>query len=481
MRRLRRAALRGVRHGVLLGVLVAPVAAGAQEPLALETFLARVRATHPVARQAELARRAQDAELTAARGGFDPYVAATWDVKRFKGIGYFDELDTRLVVPTPWGVDLKVGWERAAGQIINPERATPDEGLLSAGFSLPIGPRLVTDDRRTRLRQAELAQDAAEADRDAALARLMQAAARDFGAWVETHARLRVTREGEGLARFRLDAVRRRVDAGDAAAIDTVEAAAELERRTVQRLEAETAAQVARLVLETYLWSAEGRPEALPADATPGVVSLPAWALDGTPGGLASRLAAGHPAVRASVARWLQADATRRLSAVDLLPSASVEISGLAAGRSIGDLPAPRASGDDYKVGGSLRIPLLARRELGRLRAAEDRARSLAIERDKVRRDVTVQVERALAELRLVGEQLERQRRVLAGAEALLAAEQQRFETGESSLLIVNLRERSLLDERLRLAQLEGRRAAVLGDLAVATGRPQLPPGETPP
>ncbi|HRN53436.1 MAG TPA: hypothetical protein PK788_08060, partial [Gemmatimonadaceae bacterium] len=118
---------------------------------------ARVIATHPQVRQAEEARRQADAELLTARGGFDPYLSAMWDTKRFKGIGYYDELDARLVLPTPWGVDFKLGWERAAGQIINPERATPGEGLLSFGITMPIGPRLLTDERRTALRQAEVA------------------------------------------------------------------------------------------------------------------------------------------------------------------------------------------------------------------------------------------------------------------------------------------------------------------------------------
>ncbi len=464
-----------------LGALT-PAVAGAQEVLTLEALLERVVATHPVARQAELARRQVASEALAARGAFDPVLSATWDVKRFKGIGYYDELDTRLTAPTPWGVDLKLGWERAAGQIINPERATPGEGLLSLGLSLPVGPRLFTDERRTALRQAELADDAADAERDAALARLTQVVARDFGAWGETSARRRIATEGEALARFRLVAVRTRVEAGDAAAIDTVEAALELERRSVQRLEAEAAEEMARLSLSAHLWTADGRPDTLRADAEPGEVRLPAWVADRARAeAVVAQLLPAHPAVQASTARWLQSEAQRRLSAVQLLPSASVELSGLAAGRSIGDLPSPRASGDDYKVGASLRVPLFARRELARLRASEDRTRQLALERDRVRRDVQVQLARALLELRLLGEQLERQGRVTAGAEALLQAEQRRFDSGESSLLLVNLRERSLLDERLRLAQLGARRAYALGELAAAAGTRQLPLAETSP
>jgi outer membrane protein len=75
--------------------------------------------------------------------------------------------------------------------------------------------------------------------------------------------------------------------------------------------------------------------------------------------------------------------------------------------------------------------------------------------------------------------QLAGQARVLAASEALLAAEQRRFDIGEISLLLVNLRERAVLDERLRLAQLEARRVTALGALAAALATPQFVPGET--
>lgn len=178
-----------------------------------------------------------------------------------------------------------------------------------------------------------------------------------------------------------------------------------------------------------------------------------------------------HPAVQQAQVRWLQADAQRRLALVSVLPSANVEVAGLGSGREIGALD---LSGEDYKAGVSTRLPLLGRRELGRLRSAEARAAQLRWERDRVRREVALGVERAAVEMRGVEGQLEGQRRVIAGTEALLAAEQRRFETGASSLLLVNLRERAVLDERLRLAQLEGRRAAALGALIIALGDPRL-------
>lgn len=439
--------------------------------LTLDAFLARVVATHPVARQADWARRQVSAELRAARGGFDPAIVAGWELKRFNGVGYYDEVDARLTVPTPWGVDLKLGWDRAAGQIINPERKTPGAGLLAAGVSIPIGPRLLTDERRTALRQAELAEEAAEAERLGALARLTQNAAREWGAWAEAEARARIAEEGVALAAFRLEAVRRRVVAGDAASIDSVEAVAEWERRRVVALEATAARAATRLAVAGYLWREDGTPDSLAARAVPSL----AMTVMGLPGPAAVRRAVeAHPSVAQARARFLQADAQRRLSAFSVLPSASVEVSSLAAGTSFGGVPTGGAS--DYKASAAVRLPLLARRELGRLAATEARAQQLALDRDRIRREVELTAERARVELEAIAAQGEAQARVVAASEALLAAEQRRFDVGESSLLIVNLRERAVLDERLRAAQLLGRRAAAWGALVAALGTPDAVP-----
>lgn len=456
--------------------------AGQSTELTLEDFLARVAAAHPVVRQVDAARAQVAAEALAARGGFDPVLTATWDTKDFKGIGYYDELDVRLTVPTRLGFDLKFGWERAAGAIINPERATPSAGLLSAGIALPIGPRLLTDERRTALRQAELAQDAADADRDAAMARVLQEAARDWGTWAELTERSAIARDGVVLARFRLEALRRRVAEGDAAPIDTVEAAAELGAREIARFDAEQGAEGARRLVEGWLWSADGAPTELGPGARPsGGATLSA--LDAL-GRVPERDALGyvvarHPAVRRMTARWRTVEAQRRLAAVNLLPSASVELSGLAAGSSLGAMTAPNLSGDDSKFSGTVRLPLFPRGELGRLRVAEARARAVGAERERVRRDVGIEVARAMLELEAVDSIAGRQEAVVALLRQLVEAEQQRFAAGESSLLLVNLRERALLDERLRLATLVARRARALGTLAVAVGTPQLSAGGT--
>ena len=55
-------------------------------------------------------------------------------------------------------------------------------------------------------------------------------------------------------------------------------------------------------------------------------------------------------------------------------------------------------------------------------------------------------------------------------ARLLRNAEQVRYENGEGTLLILNIRERLVLDEAVKLAAIEAKVAAARAALAVATG-----------
>ncbi len=440
---------------------------GASDPaIGLTEFQQRVARSHPVAQTAVLSARRAAIAVSVARGAFDPTLSAILEQKRFKGIGYYDELEVRALVPTPFGVDFKLGWERADGQIINPERATPLNGLLTASVVLPLGRRIVTDERRTALKQATAAADAADAERTQVTLALLTASARAFGLWYDAEARARIAREGEALAEFRLGAVRSRIVAGDAAAIDSIEARLEVRSRRVARVDAENDALAARTAAQVFIWDDALAPEVRPATLS----AIPSPPADEV---VATRLAAlvgAHPTVRRAEARLREVTAGRALARQGLLPDARVELGALNAGRAANDLFALGATDENYKVSGSLSQSLLLLKERSRLGMAELGVDIGDWEVALARRQVEAGIQIALAEWRTLSETRGLQAESVADAEALLAGEVRRFEAGESSLLIVNLRERALIAERNTLARIEGRLIAAAASFAQATG-----------
>lgn len=456
------------RRFVLLLSLLGAVPLNAQD-IGFADYYRQVWANHPVARQAQLTFDAASADVRAAAGAFEPVLSAAWDAKTFGGKRYYDDYAYKLTLPTPLGVDVKFGYERASGANVNPESVTPPSGLLSAGLSIPLGQRMITDERRNALSVARSLRDAAAGERTAMLNKLLLTAAKDFSAWYEADRRADIAREGVTLAEFRLRAVRLRVRNGDASGIDTVEAMLEVERRSVGRLEAEAAAFAARLTASAHLWSADAKPLEFADAARPTTtdggsptidsLTIARW-LD-----LADR---SHPDLTKVSAKLRQSEAQRLIAVQALLPLISLDIASLTARRDA----TFSADGANWKGGLTAKIAPLLIKDRAKLFAS-----SVKLERDRIeylraRRDVSLEVRASANNLSAIDAQVDRQSRAVVQARILRDGEQRRYEAGESSLLLVNLRERSLLDEEVKLAALQAKRLALRAALAVAVGDP---------
>lgn len=442
---------------------------GAPFPFAL--FADAVLANHPVARQAQAVAEQARAELRQAWGAFDPTVTATWDRKTFGGTQYFNYVDAALKIPLPIGADVTVAFDRTLGRYANPDRLTPGNGTLSAGVSIPLGQRIITDERRTALQQARAARDLGEADRTGLVNKLLFSAAKEYGTWYESWRRRAIALEGEALADFRLRAVRQRVRNGESAPIDTIEALLEVQRRQVTRFEAEAGFYVATLGITAFLWDSTGAPRPLPAEAKPTIDGLGNAVIDSTR--LDALLAVAvrrHPELLKVQAKVRQAEAERLLATQGLLPFAEAKLEALGSRDSeTGFFDRARVE-DNYKSALAVKTPLLFLKETGKFGATGQKLTMQRLEADRLRRDVELESRAAMFELSNLERLLLRQRENVRYARLLRDAEQIRFENGESTLLILNLRERLVLDEATKLAALEGKVAGARGALALATG-----------
>ncbi len=444
-------------------------------------FVSQVLADHPIARQADLLAEDVRSQLRTAWGAFDPTISATWDQKRFDGTGYYAYTDVALKIPTPFGSDLKIGLERASGQFINPDRNTPAVGLVSAGLTIPLGQRIITDERRTALVQARAVRDAGEADRIAIYNALLLNAARTYGAWYETWRRREIAREGVLLAQFRLTAVEARVRIGEIAPIDTVEASLEVQRRDVALREAAAAYFAAEVQLTAYLWDARGNPVELAAGVRPSLDGLVAGELPQVDSAsVAQWLAAArafNPQLRRVDAEVRSAAAQRLLTGQQLMPFAEAGVYAIGDRGTTPPVFDRSQNADNFKAALEIKSPLLFLKERGRFGSAGARLDTRRVERDRLEREVDNAVRIAANELDVLRSLVDLQARNLERTRTLRDAEEQRFNNGESTLLVVNLRERAVLDEAVRLAQFEARVAAARAVLAITIGNPSLLPG----
>ena len=447
-------------------------------PLTFDTFFDVVRRNHPVVRQARLIEEGADGDVTAAIGNFEPKVEATWEQKRFGSNPasqslYYNYADVAVKIPTPFGADFKIGYERASGRFINPQNTTPANGLFSAGFSLPLGQRILTDERRTALRVARALRDVAQAERQGMTNKLLFSAAKSYSEWYATALQLQVIREGVQLADVRYNAIRGRVRAGDAAGIDSIEAAAELNRRRAQVQGAQQAYFAATMDLTSYLWDGRGQPQDLsptnvPSDSGLGRATLDSAAVPA----LLARVLAVHPDVRKAEGKFDEAAADRALARQAIQPLVSADLSALRAQGGTFDVGNALNRDGNYKGAVNFSSPLLFFKERGKFRSTDAKADRADLELRETRRDVTLLVRTAINDLSQFEAQLALQRDAVRLFRILSAGEQAKFDAGESTLFLVNSRERAVLDEELKYVALQAKYLAARAALAVAAGAP---------
>ncbi|MES3036085.1 MAG: TolC family protein [Gemmatimonadota bacterium] len=447
-------------------------------PLTFDAFFETVRRNHPVVRQARLIEEGADGDVTAAIGNFEPKLEARWETKRFGSTPaaqtlYYNYADIALKIPTPLGADFKVGYERAAGRYINPQYTTPDNGLFTAGFTLPLGQRILTDERRTALRVARALRDVAQAERQGMTNKLLFSAAKAYAEWYSNALQLQVVRDGVALAEERYTAITRRVRAGDAAGIDSIEAAAELNRRRAQLQAAAQSYFSASMDLTSYLWDArlqplELTPNQVPSDSGLGRTTLDSAAVPA----LLARVLSVHPDVLKAEGKVDQAAADRALARQAIFPLASAELAALRGQGGSFDAGDALNRDANYKGAVNLSSPLLFFKERGKFRSTDAKFDRAGLELREIRREVTLLVRTAINDLSQYEAQLALQRDAVRLYRILSAGERTRFDAGESTLFLVNTRERAVLDEELKLVALQAKYLTARAALAVAAGAP---------
>lgn len=465
-------------------VLMTPVATFAQTlsapaprtpalSISLDSFQRQVLANHPELVQARNDRAQARRMVSVAKGAFDPKVSASLSDKRFKYDPYYALADAELSVPTYIGADFKLGFERGVGDKVNPQSSTPSGGLLKLGVSIPLGRDMITDERRTLVVRARAMSSIADADVVAVTNKLLLNATKAYAEWYLAHRTSVIADSTAQLAEFRLLSVRARIQAGEIAPIDSIEALLELRRRRVLILEAQNQARVAALDAYSFLWAGRGQPEAIAANIAPVLPALPTASTDTT--ALSSWLIqaqATHPAVLKADGKIALEAADWRLNAQGLLPDVDVTISTIANGSAVDSLFRPGLWDGNYKRSATGSTSLLLRKERGKLATSTLKLESARLERDIEQRRVSIDIQNSLSTLVTVENAIRLQRENVAAAGLLRDAEEARFASGESTLLSVNLRERLLFDELLKLeqfnAKLLGARVALMNARGVS-------------
>ena len=393
-----------------------------------------------------------EAELMAARGGFDPYLSA-YGALRTGGYYELRRVDVELRQPTPlWGAEVYAGYRYGRGD--EPDRypsyyddQTLAGGELRAGVVVPLWRDGPFDARRAARARAELRIEQAQGTREATELDLRQKAAEAYWKWVAAGRKLRVAEELLELATRRLEQTRARAAAGAIPEVDALEAERAVLARQSSVIAARRGLEATALVLGLFVRDSSGDPRPPEASRLPSELPVPESI--GAADVMFPAVLACHPRLRAARASLRATDVDRDLARAQRGPRIDL---GLEISRDLGQSDVSSlAGGTEFESKVRFAMPLLLRGERGRLEATEQRYLAESEELRLMEDGIRAELGDAASQWNAARERFEIAVRLVDVMRRLATAEERRFQVGATDLLVVNLREQSLAEAELSL------------------------------
>lgn len=415
-------------------------------------FMSIVLRNHPVVRQADFQEAIAEAERLAGRAGFDPSISATWQEKYYDGKHYYRYAEGKLRVPTWLGIELAAGYQNNTGTFLNPEARNGSNGLWAAGVEANLLQGLLTDERRTARNQAAVFADMALNERTRLLNDILLEAFQAYAEWQAAETVVRIIDENLVRAETYYSATTESWRQGAKPAVDTLEAYLIVQDQLVARQEADRDRVKARQRIESFLWlqdlPAELQPGISPEAPDTGAVPLPSMEE-------VASLAETHPEVTGKLLSLRQYELDLRLKQQKLLPKLKVKYYPLLTPVAGEFLPGFNLA--DYQWGVDLSMPLTFRQARADARIADAKVQQADLEWQDKR---NVRINKAIAarlEVDLVARQVAIEEARVENYRRLLEAEQERFSIGESSVFLLNKRQESYFEARVKWTRLKAK------------------------
>ena len=419
--------------------------------LSFSEYLGYVKKYHPIVKQANVIIDESEAKLLKARGSFDPKLEVDYDRKKFKNTEYFDKLNATFKIPTWYGVELKGNFEQNTGTFLNPENNVPVDGLYNVGISVSVARDLLINDRMAALKQAKLFQNQAVADNQLLVNDILYEASKSYFQWLKTYQEKKVYGEFLSNAKLRLQGVKRSYNLGEKPAIDTTEARIAVNNRKLNLEKAKLNYVKASLELSNHLWieniPVEIQPNIVPDDTIKNYID-DVLQTDITTLGTDLE---NHPKLQSLVYKYKGLEVERRLKRNNLLPQIDLQYNFLS------ETPVTISSFNsvNYKAGLAIKFPLFLRKERAELKLTNYKLQAIGFEKQATSLVLNNKLNTIQQEINSYQNQITLADVIVSDYTILLKGEERKFEIGESSLFLINSRESKLIENKLKVIELE--------------------------
>lgn len=412
-------------------------------------FFEIVLKNHPLAKQAQLQTQFGEKEILYAQGGFDPKIFTHTLQKNFNSTSYYNLIHSGLKIPTWYGLEFKGGFESNQGAFLNPEEKTPSSGLVYAGASVNLGKGLFIDQRRAELFKAKVYYQSTFFEQKLQLNELIYESGYAYWNWFLSYHSMVILDEAFQLANIRYDAVKRTAELEDRPEIDVVEAGLQVQNRESMLRNYEAEYKGSGFKISTFLWNEQQVPLDLDSLTTPVKIEI----LEKDSVTLLSNqeidtALANHPYIQVTNFKIKGLEIERKLKKEQLKPELTVNYNFL--NQPIQNNPFANLSMNNYKWGLTFEMPILLRKERGDLAKTNLKLKEEQFNLENSKAYVEYKIRNAYVDYNNALVQVEIFQKTVVDTKRLLDAEKAMFESGESSLFLINARELAYIQAKLK-------------------------------
>lgn len=451
------------------------VTVGGGMPLRLEDVLESVERNYPPLLATLQDRSIAEADLLSAQGRFDLTLRARFDTDR---LGYYsnERFDVGIEQPLSFqGMSFFSGYRQGDGSFASYDGKleTRSLGEVRSGFRLPLTRDRAIDSRRAEREKATWGIRLADLGIDQQKILVNQMATRRYWDWVAAGRRYAVAAAVLEIATQREKILEEAVKSGALAAIEVTDNRRAILQRQTLLVEARRALEQAALELSLYVRDNRGEVVVPGTDRVPAAFPESREFKDDkiqTDIGSALRR---RPEIGRLVAQREQTEIDAKLARNQRLPAIDL----VSAFTSEGGTGPVRRGPQELKTGIAFELPFQRRSAQGRIDAAEARLRAIR-QRERYAKDqVITEVKDAASAVNAAQQRVQVLRDEVQVSRELEEAERTRFELGEGTLFMLNLRELTTAEAAVReiTAQADYHRAVAQYDLSVASGLPVRP------
>ncbi|MFY0606370.1 MAG: TolC family protein [Cyclobacteriaceae bacterium] len=445
--------------------------------LYLSELIEIAKVNHPILKQAYLQEELAEAQLRQARGAFDPKIQSSYDAKQFKDKTYYDKFYNVLKVPVWFPIDPKIEVYRNEGDQLNPESyvgSTTDFWQISTGVSIPIGKGLFIDERRMLVKQAKLYGTLAEAEQVKIANKTLLNITKAYWNWYHAYTKFTLINQSKEIAEEVFKRVKLDYGFGEVAVIDTVQAKITYQTRLADYEKAKLDLLQARLGISIHLWQEGNVPLILDELAIPSRESaIGIVPNDSTINDLILWANENHPEILKLTTKEQQLEVEQRWNRENLKPELNLSYSLVDAPFSRDGVESPEWQ-ENYKIGMDFSIPLLLRKERGKLQKTRVYKESIGFDLDQKRQEVITGIQASYAELKTNEILTNQYEEITSNYDRLFKAEVFNLESGESDLFKLNVQQDKYISAMIKYLDVLVKFEKLKAELPYSVGLPYL-------